>query len=142
MAEELTIRDRIADEVGQGFDKATTVIGSHTSDIMGAELGGVVDDVKNLTSGAFDLVQGSMKTMFGFGGKDTDEEILDETEKQTGVLDKILNIFKLQEKEDEREFDKDKGFLGDILAMAGLTLALVLFPFIAMAGFFEGLAAS
>ena len=134
-----SIRDRISDDVAAGFDKATTVVGSHASDIMGSTMGGLVDDIKNLTTGAFDLVAGSMKTMFGFGKNTIEEDQLDQSEEQTSLLGKILNIFKLQSLEDRRATGSDKGILYDILAMAGITLALILAPFVAIAGFFEGL---
>ena len=123
---EISLRDRIASEVTEGMDKATTVVGSHASDIMGSELGGVVDDVKNLASGAFDFIQGSMKTMFGFGGKDTDEQILDETETQTGFLQELIDIFKLQNLEDQREFDGDESFLTATLMAIGIALSMAL----------------
>jgi len=134
-----SIRDRISEDVAAGFDKATTVVGSHASDIMGSTMGGLVDDIKNLTIGAFDLVAGSMKTMFGFGKNTIEDDQLDEAEEQTNLLGKILNIFKLQNLADKRATGSDKGILYDILAMAGITLALILAPFVAIAGFFEGL---
>ena len=111
----LSIRDRMASELTEGFDKASTVISSHAGEIIGSSLGGLIDDVKNMASGALDFVQGSFKTLFGMGGKDTDEMILDEQEQQTGLLASIKDIFKRQEKSDMAEFGKgDNSIMGEI----------------------------
>lgn len=118
-----SIRDALSDNLVQGFDKTTNVIGSHTSEIMGDAVGGLVDDVKQLTSGAFDIIKGGMSTVFG---KDNPE--LEEAEKQTGILDGILNIFKRQETDKALDFDKedDSGIMIAILMTVGIAIAAAL----------------
>lgn len=122
----MSIRDRISDDITTGLDKTTNVVGSHVNDIMGSSVGGVIDDVKNLTTGAFDFIKGSMKTVFGFGQNSIEESQLEESESQTGLLQSILKVFKIQDKEDDRKFGEDKGFIVESLMAIGLALMLAL----------------
>ena len=46
------IRDRVAQEVNQGFTKVSGTVGRHTTEIMGSALGSLVEDIKSLASGA------------------------------------------------------------------------------------------
>ena len=121
-----SIRDKFAEELTQGFDKTTSVIGSHTSEIMGDALGSLVDDVKNLTSGAMNMVKGGLTTVLAFGKSDNPE--LDEAEEQTGILKGMLSIFKKKDKEEGLEFDKEKGngMMVAVLMAVGVAVALAL----------------
>lgn len=157
-----SIRERISEDIVQGFKNATDVIGTHTKEILGDAINSLIDDVKRITEGIWDVIKGSFKTIgdmfggvIGFFKKPFEKKQLEESEKQTTLLQKIVGIFKKRDKRDIASFDEEnKGFFATIIdnviaifilftvalsaALGGIIGAIVM-PFKVLISFFKTL---
>lgn len=100
MAEQ-TIREKVTQEVRDGFERARSSIVSHTSEVLGSTLGTLIDDFKGLTSSMLSILTTGISGILG--GSRIERAQLAESEKQTGLLRGILNMFKLEQKKELRE---------------------------------------
>lgn len=50
--------DNIPDQMRSGFDRVSSTVAQNTSEIMGSALNSMINDVKNLASGAKDMLMG------------------------------------------------------------------------------------
>lgn len=136
MAEEGNLRDKISQEVNQGFTTITGTLASHTQEVLGDALGSLINDIKNMAGGALSFLKSGVMgigSLFGFGKKQgkLQERTLDEQKEQTGLLQGILKYFRKEQKEEMRGFKPDEegmfplGMLGLIGAALGLMVGSV-----------------
>lgn len=89
--EQRTLRDRISEEVVQGFQKSSEVVSRNTREIIGDALNSLIDDVKNFTFGALTFVKGTFKTLTGgLFKKKIEQRNLDQNIEQTSLLEDSL----------------------------------------------------
>jgi hypothetical protein len=87
-----TLRERISEDVQQGFTRVSGVLAGHTREIVGDALGSLIDDVKGITEGAFSFLKSGVVSIWSLiAGRNP----MNEMEEQTGLLTKLLDQFKL-----------------------------------------------
>lgn len=121
-----TIRERLAEEVSEGFEKSTGVIVNNTREVLGDALGSLIDDIQNLTGGLLNVVQGTLSTIGGALFGRTEEKTLDENREQTTLLSQMLDLFERGEKREMREIDGGGGGLLDaVITMLGAVTGII-----------------
>ena len=136
--EGVNLRERVSQEVSQGFTRVGGTVGRHVSDVVGDEIGPLVEDIQSLAGGISSLFaagMGGFQSLIPGLGKDPQEDVLDENEKQTSLLDKIWGYFSWKRKKDARTFDGGEeggvtplglmGVLGAIFGVAAGSVAAI-----------------
>lgn len=112
----------IPEQMKTGYDKISGTIASNTSEVMGASLNGVLNDLKAMTSGVKDMLVGAFSSMFGSGS--VEEETLEENQEQTSLLHKLVKFFKFDRMRFRPE-GEEPGMIPAMLAAISAGLLLV-----------------